>query len=88
MIHIKVFRKKEIAQALTKTILVLYDDLVKQGNYAFLLCCRYKKDALEIFISQVHGFSNPHPMLMRFRTCIKQICLSQMLEVQKKIHHM
>ena len=23
----------------TKTILVLYDDLVKQGNYTFLLCC-------------------------------------------------
>jgi hypothetical protein len=68
----------------TRTILALHDELVQNGNYSFLLTCRFTQDALENLFSQIRGFGDDHPSTLHFRQCLKLITLSQFMDVPKK----
>jgi hypothetical protein len=68
----------------TRTVLALHDELVQNGNYSFLLTCRFTQDALENLFSQIRGYGDDHPSTVHFRQCLKLITLSQFMDVPKK----
>jgi hypothetical protein len=67
----------------TKTVIALHKALVAEGDYTFLLTCRLTQDALENLFSQIRGYGDAHPSVVRFRVCLKHITVSQLLDVPK-----
>ena len=67
----------------TNTVIALHQELVKDGDYTFLLTCRLTQDCLENLFSQIRGLGDSHPSAVRFRLCLKHISISQLLNVPK-----
>ncbi len=71
----------------TRAILAMHEELVQNGNYSFLLTCRFTQDALENLFSQIRGYGDDHPSAVHFRQCLKLITLSQFMDVPKTMSY-
>ena len=91
--RIKVISKRGIGEAWkpwqrgvilsTRTVLSLYQELVIDGDFSFLVTGRMTQDALENLFAQVRGCGDDHPSAVHFRNCLKILTMSQFMEVPK-----
>jgi DNA transposase THAP9 len=59
------------------TVLDMYNDLVVDGTYKFLMTGRLTQDCVENLFSQIRSRGDTHPKPVHLRHCIRLISLSQ-----------
>jgi hypothetical protein len=65
----------------TQSILGLFEDLVVNGPYQYLMTGRMTQDCVENFFSQVRSRGDAHPTPRHLRHCIRLISISQYMYV-------
>jgi hypothetical protein len=68
-------------QLSTSVVLNLYDRLVVNGNYKFLMTGRLTQDCVENLFSSIRGRGDSHPSPMLFRHNLRLISLSQFMNI-------
>jgi len=68
-------------QLSTSTVLDLYNDLVCQGGYKFLVTGRLMQDCGENLFSCICGKGDSHPTPVYFRHSLKIVSLSQYMKI-------
>ena len=68
-------------QLSTVTVLDLFNDLVCQGNYKFLITGRLTQDCVENFFSCIRGKGDSHPSPVHFRQNLRVVSLSQFMQI-------
>lgn len=63
------------------TVLGLFDDLVLNGRYKYLMTGRLTQDCVENLFSQIRARGDTHPKPVHLRHCIRLISLSQYMHV-------
>jgi len=63
------------------TVLDLFDDLVVNGSYKYLMTGRLTQDCVENLFSQIRSRGDIHPKPVHLRHSIRLICLSQYMHV-------
>ena len=63
------------------TVLDLFNDLVANGNYKYLMTGRMTQDCVENLFSQIRSRGDTHPKPVHLRHCIRLISLSQYMHV-------
>jgi len=63
------------------TILGLYNDLVVDGKYKYLMTGRLTQNCVENLFSQIRSRGDSHPKPVHLRHCIRLISLSQYMHV-------
>jgi hypothetical protein len=67
----------------TQTVLCLYQDLVVQGPYKYLMTGRLTQDCVENLFSQIRSKGDSHPSPVHFRYNLRLISLSQYMRVSR-----
>jgi hypothetical protein len=68
-------------QLSTSVVLNLYDRLVVNGNYKFLMTGRLTQDCVENLFSSIRGRGDSHPSPVLFRHNLRLISLSQFMNI-------
>jgi len=68
-------------QLSTTTVLDLYKDLVRQGDYKFLITGRLTQDCVENLFSCIRGKGDSHPTPVHFRQNLRIVSLSQYMQI-------
>jgi hypothetical protein len=63
------------------TVLDLFDELVVNGSYKYLMTGRLTQDCVENLFSQIRARGDAHPKPVHLRHCIRLISLSQYMHV-------
>jgi len=65
----------------TSSVLDVFDDLVVNGSYKYLMTGRLTQDCVENLFSQIRSRGDIHPKPVHLRHCIRLISLSQYMHV-------